>query len=102
MKTETPRVPKTNLRTCARGHQYRKSSDCPVCPLCETGNAPQNGILSLLNGPARRALENAGIKTEADLAAHSENEILKLHGMGKASLPVLRSALEAAGLKFKS
>lgn len=23
------------LKTCSQGHRYRKSSDCPTCPICE-------------------------------------------------------------------
>ncbi|WP_245957643.1 RNA polymerase alpha subunit C-terminal domain-containing protein [Niabella yanshanensis] len=89
------------LRTCPNGHQYYKSSDCPVCPECEKQNKP-GGFLSALSAPARRALETAGIVTIQKLSAYSEKEILQLHGMGKASLPILRTALEREGLRFKS
>jgi DNA-directed RNA polymerase alpha subunit len=54
-----------------------------------------------LSAPARRALDNQGITTLQDLAKYSEKEILKLHGMGPASLPVLRASLEGIGLAFK-
>ncbi|MET0392042.1 MAG: hypothetical protein ABW019_02825 [Chitinophagaceae bacterium] len=47
-------------------------------------------------------MEGAGITTLHQLAALSEKEILELHGMGPASLPILRSALQAAGLAFKA
>ncbi len=92
-------LPQT-LRTCPNGHQYYKSSDCPVCPECEKQNKP-GGFLSTLSAPARRALETAGITTLQQLATYSEKEILKLHGMGKASLPLLRTALRGEGLNFK-
>jgi DNA-directed RNA polymerase alpha subunit len=62
---------------------------------------PQEGFLAALSAPARRALENKGIKTLRQLAAYSETEILKLHGMGPGSLPKLNNALQAAGLSFK-
>ncbi len=88
------------LRTCSNGHQYFKSSDCPVCPECEKQKKP-GGFLSALSAPARRALEAAGIATLPQLAAYSEKEILKLHGMGKASLPVLRDALRKENLAFQ-
>ncbi len=53
-----------------------------------------------LGNPAQRALANAGIKTLEQLSQVTESELLKLHGMGKASLPVLREALAAKGLSF--
>ncbi|AXY73956.1 hypothetical protein D3H65_08155 [Paraflavitalea soli] len=94
-------VTKKNLRTCAKGHQYYKSTDCPTCPICEEERKPATGFLSTLSAPARRALENAGLTTPDKLAQHSEQDILKLHGMGPGSLPKLRAALQAAGLSFK-
>ena len=56
---------------------------------------------SLSSAPARRALEHRGIQTVEELSKYSEKEILKLHGMGPASLPKLRKALEESGLSFK-
>ncbi|MGH0565880.1 hypothetical protein CN394_21225 [Bacillus anthracis] len=89
------------LRTCEKGHEYYKSSDCPTCPTCEKEKKPQTGFLSLLSSPARNALEHYGIHTIEELSKYSEKEILKLHGMGPASLPKLRKALEEQGLSFK-
>lgn len=89
------------LRTCRNGHQFYKSSDCPVCPVCEAGKKPQEGFLSQLSAPARRALENNAIQTIEQLSNYSEKEILKLHGLGKSSIPILRAALAAKGLAFK-
>lgn len=57
-------------------------------------------FLSLLGNPARRALEAAGITTLQELSNHTEREILKLHGMGPKSMPILRKALHDAGLAF--
>lgn len=90
-----------NLRTCKNGHPYYKSSDCPVCPVCERENKPQEGFLSLLSAPAKRALQNKGITTLRRLASHSEKEILNLHGMGPSSIPKLKTVLKQAGLSFK-
>ena len=90
-----------NLRTCSKGHSYYKSSDCPTCPTCEQERKPESGFLSLLSAPARRALENNGITSLQQLAAYSEKEILQFHGMGPASLPKLREALQTDGLTFK-
>ena len=89
------------LRVCKKGHRYYKSSECPTCPICETERKPNDGFVSLLSAPARRALENNGIPTLLQLSKLTEKDILKLHGMGKASLPVLRKALSEQGLSFK-
>lgn len=53
------------------------------------------------SGPAAQALANAKIKTLKDLAQWSEKELLKLHGVGPASLPKFRAALAEHGLSFK-
>ena len=90
------------LKTCAKGHQFYKSSDCPSCPICEKLRKPESGFLSLLSAPARRALENKGITSIQDLAQFTEAEILKLHGMGPGSLPKMRQALAEANLAFKT
>jgi predicted RecB family nuclease len=90
------------LRVCDNGHQYEKSSDCPTCPICEQERKPADGFLSILSAPARRALENHGITTLEQLSNYSEAEILTFHGMGPASLPKLRGALEEEGLSFRN
>ncbi len=90
-----------NKRTCAKGHLYYKSSDCPTCPICEKENTPAEEFLAALAAPARRALKNKGIQSLQQVAALSEAEILKLHGMGPGSLPKLNKALQASGLSFK-
>ncbi|WP_114750694.1 RNA polymerase alpha subunit C-terminal domain-containing protein [Pleomorphovibrio marinus] len=93
---------KKTLRICEKGHRYYKSTDCPTCPQCAKENKPQEGFLSLLSSPARSALvEYLGIDTLEKLSQYSEKEILSLHGMGKASMPILRKALEEKGLSFK-
>ncbi|WP_449536510.1 RNA polymerase alpha subunit C-terminal domain-containing protein [Ferdinandcohnia sp. Marseille-Q9671] len=91
-----------NLKICEKGHHYYKSSDCPTCPTCEKERRPVNGFLSVLSAPARRALEHNGITTIEQLSTYTEKEILKFHGMGPASLPKLRAALEENGLSFKN
>jgi hypothetical protein len=35
-------------RTCPNGHEFRKSSDCPTCPKCESERKPASGLLSAL------------------------------------------------------
>lgn len=91
-----------NLRTCSKGHQYYKSSDCPTCPICEQERKPESGFLSVLSAPARRALVHHGITSLQQLSAYSEKDILQFHGMGPASLPKLRAALQDNGLSFKN
>jgi uncharacterized protein YdhG (YjbR/CyaY superfamily) len=58
-------------------------------------------FLNLLAAPARRALENKGIKTLIQLSKYSTVEILKLHGIGASTIPVLKKALQEKGLTFK-
>jgi len=93
-------MPEKKLKTCDNGHQFYKSSDCPVCPICAAQDKPVGGFLSLLGAPARRAMAQAGISTLAELSQHSEAEILNLHGVGPKTLPALRQALADAGLAF--
>ena len=90
-----------NKRICPKGHTYYKTSDCPVCPVCEAERKPTTGFIAELPAPAGRALENKGIKTVQQLAAFSKKEMLALHGMGPASIPKLMDALNKAGLSFK-
>lgn len=93
-------VREKRLKICKNGHEFYKSSDCPVCPICEKERSSKDNFLSLFSTPARRALENNGIKTLEDLAKFTEKEILKFHGMGPASMPILKNELKKAGLKF--
>jgi DNA-directed RNA polymerase alpha subunit len=92
--------PKGTLRACRNGHQYYKSSDCPTCPICEKERAQKEGFLAELSAPARRALENAGIRTLKQLAGKSEKEILNLHGIGPSSIPKLKKLLKNVGFSF--
>ncbi len=52
--------------------------------------------------PAIRALHAAGYTKLTQLTNVSEADLLKLHGMGKKGLDILRNALGAQGLSFKS
>ena len=95
-------IPDKYLSTCNKGNKYYKSSACPTCPTCAQERKPDNGFLSLLSAPARRALENNRITSLQKLSTYSEKEILQFHGMGPASLPKLRSALKEIGLSFRN
>lgn len=88
-------------KTCKFGHTFFKSSDCPTCPTCEKLKEPASGFLALLSNPARNALLHYEIDTIEKLSSYTEKEILKIHGIGKASLPTFRKALEDAGMTFK-
>ncbi|WP_436760945.1 helix-hairpin-helix domain-containing protein [Streptosporangium sp. V21-05] len=50
--------------------------------------------------PARGALAAAGYTTLAQVAATSERELLRLHGMGPKAIGRLREALAEHGLAF--
>lgn len=92
---------KSTLRICKNGHRYYKSSDCPTCPKCEDEKKPTSGFLSEISAPARRGLASKNVTTLKKLSAFSEEEILKLHGVGPSAIPILKKALEGAGLTFK-
>jgi DNA-directed RNA polymerase alpha subunit len=87
------------LKICKKGHQFNKTSDCPIC---EEENRPRDGFLASLGAPARRALENNDIDTVEKLSSYTEKEILKFHGLGNSTIPKLKAALNQAGLEFKS
>tara|TARA_R110002051_G_scaffold201693_1_gene268490 strand:- start:25633 stop:25929 length:297 start_codon:yes stop_codon:yes gene_type:complete len=91
---------KKTLRTCKNGHQFYKSSECPVCPICEAENKSEKDLFSSLYAPARRALKNEGIDSLQKLSNYSEKEILQLHGIGKTAIPKLTALLKTLGLKF--
>ena len=90
-----------NLRICSKGHKYYKSSDCPVCPVCEQERKPVAGFLAEIGAPARRALERENINSLLKLSKYSEQELLQLHGMGPGSIPKLKQALNEKGLSFR-
>jgi len=58
-------------------------------------------FLPRLSVPARRALQNNGIKKLQDLAKYTEAEILQFHGIGKTAIPLLQKALKEKGFNFK-
>lgn len=99
MKKSTAKLPSVkSLRTCKNGHQYYKSSDCPVCPICEEARKPKDNFLSMLAAPARRALETENITTLEILSQKSESYLLSLHGLGPGTIPKLKMVLAQSGL----
>ena len=89
-------------RICNKGHHYFKSSDCPTCPVCEEEKKSNAGIFAPLSAPAQRAMEANSITSLEQLAKYSEKEILRFHGLGKASIPTLKKLLSEKGLSFKA
>lgn len=57
-------------------------------------------MLSKMSHPARSALLHEGIDSYVKLAQLSEKEFLSLHGIGKASLPVVNHYLKMNRLSF--
>jgi len=88
---------KKNRKQCTAGHIFYKSSDCPVCPICEKNRKPVNEWMSPLGAPAKRALENKGLTSLKKVAGCTEKVILALHGIGPSSLPKLKTVLKEAG-----
>lgn len=89
------------LKTCAKGHQFNKSSDCPSCPICEKLKIRNSGWMAVLPSPARRALEANNIITIKQLAACTEKKLLQWHGIGKAGIKIMTEILSNEGLTFK-
>ena len=88
-------------KICKKGHTFKKSSDCPTCPVCAKENTP-TGVFADMVSPVRGALEHAGIKTLKQLSKYTEKEILNMHGIGPSSMPLFKKKLKDAGLFFKS
>lgn len=88
-------------RTCEKGHTYYKSSDCPVCPVCER-QKQTDGFMSVIAAPARRALDRHGIKTTQQLSKCSKQELMNLHGMGPNAINKLEIYLKQYHLEFKT
>jgi hypothetical protein len=63
---------------------------------------PKSDLPAGLAKPAQRALANAGYSQLEDFAKLSEDEVMKLHGMGPNALKLIRQALRAKGLSFAS
>lgn len=91
----------SDLRICDKGHKYYKTSDCPVCSVCEKERKPSSDFLVTIGAPARRALEREGIDSLLKLSKYTEQELLDFHGMGPGSIPKLRNALKEKGLSFR-
>lgn len=58
-------------------------------------------LIQKLSAPAGRALLNEGLKTLEQVAMMSRQDLLKLHGMGKTSFPIISQVLSEFGLALK-
>jgi hypothetical protein len=88
-------------KICSRGHSFIKSSDCPVCPICESIENPKQGIFANIGAPGRRALTAAGIYTVEDLTKWSKKELLNLHGLGPNAANKIEYIVKTKGYKLK-
>ncbi|MBK9191256.1 MAG: hypothetical protein IPM77_06915 [Crocinitomicaceae bacterium] len=93
---------KKTKRICENGHTFFKSSNCPVCPVCEKDKPAGSDLLNLFSAPARRALESAHISKVSDLSKFSEHEILSLHGFGKSGMTILKKVMSENNVSFKN
>lgn len=91
-------------KTCSRGHRFQKSSDCPACPICWSGNdrrRAQSDFPEKMSAPALRAFANAKIQNLSDLTKWTEKEILGLHGVGPSTIRILAPVLRKKGLALR-
>lgn len=88
-------------KICKNKHLFEKTSDCPTCPICtkEEINSAYNQGFPKIGSPAYNALKHEGISL-SDLPKYSENDLLKIHGVGQKAVDVLRKYLKKQGLSF--
>ena len=92
---------KRQRKVCENGHVFYKTPGCNSCPRCEAARRPEDGFMSRLAAPARRALEGAGLTSLARLARMREEQVAALHGTGPNAMKKLRASLKKEGLRFK-
>ena len=63
---------------------------------------PVGDLPNAISRPAARALASHGIATLADVATHTEEELLALHGVGPKAIAILGEALAAKGLTYRA
>lgn len=88
-------------KICKQGHIFYKSSDCSTCLICDKEKL-KAGIFADMGSPVRRALDHARIKTLKQLARHTEQEILNMHGVGPSSMQLFKKKLKNDGFSFKN
>jgi predicted flap endonuclease-1-like 5' DNA nuclease len=58
--------------------------------------------LPKIGAPATRALAAIGVTRLDQVAAHTAEELLALHGVGPRAIRILTAALQERGLSFRS
>ena len=69
-------------------------------PVTKPGAEPADEWPLRAESPARQALRAVGVTRLAELTKYSEQELLKLHGVGPKAIRLFREALAARGLTF--
>lgn len=92
---------KGSKRVFENGHTYFKSSNCPVCLICQNRKESAVDFYNGLSAPAKRALETANIRSLRKLFSFSIEQVLQLHGVRPSSIPKMEAALLEAGMKLK-
>ena len=64
--------------------------------------AARTTSLPAIGRPAATALGLAGITSLEEVAEHTEEELLALHGVGPKAVRILREAMAAGGLAFRA
>lgn len=92
-----------STRICQNGHNFEKTSSCPVCPICSSEDMHNKYADEFppIGAPAFRALDHAGITKLNDLTNYTEKDLLALHGFGPKALKLLRESLVKKKLSFK-
>ena len=62
---------------------------------------PEKVFPEYLSKPAQRALAQAGFTSLEKLTKVTKEELLELHGVGKATIPLLQEDLKAHSKSFK-
>ncbi len=97
-------IKKGVLKTCSRGHEFYKTSDCPTCPTCwklKEKKRPPTDIPNI-GAPASRAIAKLGITKLRGFTRYSKQELLALHGVGPKAISIVQKALKIRGLSFKN
>lgn len=92
---------RTTSRTSKRSER-RKEARCDPKAVAEFDYSALDPVFAELSRPAQRALLTNGIRTPKELARNTLDEVLKFHGIGASSVPILKRALRANGLKFRA
>jgi predicted flap endonuclease-1-like 5' DNA nuclease len=62
---------------------------------------PVGDLPNAIGKTAARELANQGIVSLAHVAAHTERELLAIHGVGPKAIRILGETLAAAGLSYR-